>query len=221
MADDTPPSGGAAPWISAGSGRHSRPLSTSPRELAPTPRRNARLRPTRRRNPAAQTDPVVLGSGALLDVPIDALAASYEQVELIDIMHPREARRAAARQDNVVLRTEDISGAIALLVGLQRDTSAPLHPAPPRRRNSLRRRISSCRQTCSHNYPTCRTTGSARIPPYPWPHDAPSWRRSSGTIWTGCRASTAAWRRSLVLGYRVARRGSGESRGPNDRPRPR
>ena len=35
------------------------------------------------------------------------------------------------RQDNVVLRTEDISGAIALLVGLQRDTSAPLHPAPP------------------------------------------------------------------------------------------
>jgi len=115
MADDILPSGGAAPSISAGSDRHSRPLSTSPRELAPTPRRNARLRPTRRRH------------------------------------------------------------------------------------NSLRRRISSCRQTCSHNYPTCCTTDSARIPPYPRPHDAPSWRRSSSTIWTGCRASTAAWPSLRIL----------------------
>ena len=33
---------------------------------------------------------VILGSGALYDVPLDALARTFERVELIDIIHPKK-----------------------------------------------------------------------------------------------------------------------------------
>ena len=53
---------------------------------------------------------VVLGSGALYDVPLDALARTFERVELIDIVHPKEARQIAAAYPNVIVRSEDVSG---------------------------------------------------------------------------------------------------------------
>lgn len=81
--------------------------------------------------PARKRAAVVLGSGALLDVPIDALAAAYERVELIDIVHPREASRAAARLPNVLLRTEDISGAVTPLAAMSPETSSPPQLDPP------------------------------------------------------------------------------------------
>ena len=53
---------------------------------------------------------VVLGSGLLLDIPLGALAASFERVLLVDLVHLRRARRLAARHRNVELVTEDITG---------------------------------------------------------------------------------------------------------------
>ena len=63
---------------------------------------------------------VVLGSGALYDVPIDALARTFESVELIDIVHPKEARQIAAAYPNVTVRSEDISGTSQTLAALPR-----------------------------------------------------------------------------------------------------
>ena len=74
---------------------------------------------------------VVLGSGALYDVPIELLAEAYDRVELVDLVHPREARRAASRLRNVKLRTEDISGAVATLGDLERNTETTPILAPP------------------------------------------------------------------------------------------
>jgi hypothetical protein len=69
---------------------------------------------------------VVLGSGALYDVPLDALAAAFERVELIDIVHPKEARQIAAAYPNVTLRSEDISGTSQALAAMpRRATQAP------------------------------------------------------------------------------------------------
>ena len=55
----------------------------------------------------------VLGSGPLYDVPLDLLSETFDRVELVDFIHPQEARRAATQLPNVALRTEDISGAAA------------------------------------------------------------------------------------------------------------
>ena len=63
---------------------------------------------------------VVLGSGALYDVPLDALARTFERVELIDIVHPKEARQIAAAYPNVTFRSEDISGTSQTLAAMPR-----------------------------------------------------------------------------------------------------
>ncbi|WP_316978399.1 hypothetical protein [Shumkonia mesophila] len=57
----------------------------------------------------------VLGSGLLLDVPLAELAATFEEVALVDVLHMRSARRAAARFPNVRLVEADVSGVIARL----------------------------------------------------------------------------------------------------------
>ena len=43
----------------------------------------------------------VLGSGWLLDVPLDHLCSGLEQVYLVDINHPPQIRKKAERLDNV------------------------------------------------------------------------------------------------------------------------
>jgi len=73
---------------------------------------------------------VVLGSGALLDVPLHDLAARFDRVDLIDIVHPNSARRQAARFDNVRLIAADISG-IAPAVYSQAVTADPIGARPP------------------------------------------------------------------------------------------
>jgi hypothetical protein len=76
---------------------------------------------------------VVLGSGHLLDIPLNHLAATFERVDLVDITHPRAVRRRASSLDNVHLVTADISGASQALhdLGEAPDPSnAPL-PAKP------------------------------------------------------------------------------------------
>jgi hypothetical protein len=52
---------------------------------------------------------VILGSGLLLDVPLDELSAAFRQVILVDIVHLRPARRQARRFVNVRLEHYDVS----------------------------------------------------------------------------------------------------------------
>ncbi|MSO89630.1 MAG: hypothetical protein EXQ89_06655 [Rhodospirillaceae bacterium] len=59
----------------------------------------------------ARRQVVVLGSGALLDIPIAALAQHFRDVVLIDVFHPRVARRTARRFANVRPHTCDLLGA--------------------------------------------------------------------------------------------------------------
>jgi hypothetical protein len=53
---------------------------------------------------------IVLGSGLLLDIPIGALAAKFQRVLCVDVVHLRAARRVAARYPNVSLVTGDMTG---------------------------------------------------------------------------------------------------------------
>ncbi len=52
----------------------------------------------------------VLGSGWLLDVPLDALRQRFGQVCLVDIHHPPQIRKKIAGMDGVELVEEDLSG---------------------------------------------------------------------------------------------------------------
>jgi len=55
---------------------------------------------------------VIFGSGWLLDVPLQELASEFEEVHLVDILHPAAARRAARKHRNVQLVSLDLSGVI-------------------------------------------------------------------------------------------------------------
>ena len=61
---------------------------------------------------------LVLGSGLLADLPLAGLAASFERVILVDAVHLRMARRAAARFPNVTLIHADLTGIAVNLDGL-------------------------------------------------------------------------------------------------------
>lgn len=58
---------------------------------------------------------VVCGSGLLQDVPLDALAARFERVVLVDLYHMPAARRAARRHGAVALLEHDLSGVLEAL----------------------------------------------------------------------------------------------------------
>ncbi len=60
---------------------------------------------------------VVLGSGLLDDVPLDELRKHFRRVVLVDAVHPLATRRAVRDCPNVELLTQDLSGAMALLMG--------------------------------------------------------------------------------------------------------
>ena len=53
---------------------------------------------------------VFLGSGWLLDVPLEELAGMFNEVHLVDIIHPLAARKAAARHPNVHVLSLDVAG---------------------------------------------------------------------------------------------------------------
>ncbi len=53
---------------------------------------------------------VVLGSGLLLDVPLQDLANRFKSVLLVDVVHLRSARRKAAAHWNVTCKEADIAG---------------------------------------------------------------------------------------------------------------
>jgi len=69
---------------------------------------------------------VVLGSGALLDVPLDELAERFMAVYLVDLFHPWSARLKAYPMQNVHLVEHDLLGI---------DLDGDPVPAPDRLRN--------------------------------------------------------------------------------------
>lgn len=56
---------------------------------------------------------VVLGSGLLDDVPLDALARLFDRVSLVDAVHPWPARLATRRYPSVALVTAEIGAGLA------------------------------------------------------------------------------------------------------------
>lgn len=73
---------------------------------------------------------LLLGSGPLLDVPLVELAGLFEEVWLLDMVHPWAARRAARRLGNVRLLDYDAGGGLAALLARGCPPAAPPLPAP-------------------------------------------------------------------------------------------
>lgn len=61
---------------------------------------------------------LVAGSGALLDIPIEALSALFGQVVLADVVHPLCARWRVRGLSNVRFATVDLTGVLHRLDGL-------------------------------------------------------------------------------------------------------
>ena len=57
-----------------------------------------------------RTSAAVLGSGWLLDVPLEELSRYFEKVKLYDVRHPRKVKKQVYPLGNVELRECDISG---------------------------------------------------------------------------------------------------------------
>jgi len=71
---------------------------------------------------------VILGSGLLLDVPVEDLSERFEQVYLVDIFHMPHVRRSVARFGNVKFLTGDITGIFAAMK--EGNTPGPMTPPP-------------------------------------------------------------------------------------------
>jgi len=73
---------------------------------------------------------VVLGSGGLSDIPLDDLSDMFDEVVLIDVLHPPVVRRAVAGYGNVTLLEHDIASVIEPMYRQVRDaTPLPLPAA--------------------------------------------------------------------------------------------
>ena len=68
---------------------------------------------------------VVLGSGLLKDVPVEALAKQFDSVILIDIVHLIETRHHCKKLGNVVLLEHDITGLADALLSYRPKMALP------------------------------------------------------------------------------------------------
>ena len=69
---------------------------------------------------------VILGSGHLFDVPLVDLSKAFKQVVLVDVEHPKSAKKAVKALGNVKLVTCDVTGINNQLS--QQDRPAPCPP---------------------------------------------------------------------------------------------
>lgn len=60
---------------------------------------------------------VILGSGLLDDIPLDALARAFDRVVLVDAVHPWPTRRSVRAHRNVDLRSAELSGSASSILG--------------------------------------------------------------------------------------------------------
>jgi len=74
---------------------------------------------------------LVVGSGLLFDVPLEALSRQFESVVLVDIVHPWSVHREACRFSNVQLVPLDVTGVVErchALARLKAPAPLPQHP---------------------------------------------------------------------------------------------
>lgn len=76
---------------------------------------------------------LVVGSGNLLDVPLDCLCASFDRVVLLDILHFRQVRKAVSGRGNVELLSADVTGVAHAVyrAARSRDVSVLPKSVPP------------------------------------------------------------------------------------------
>jgi hypothetical protein len=74
---------------------------------------------------------VVLGSGLLLDVPLDDLARDFREVVLVDLIHPLRTRWRRRRFANVTLLRADVSGVAEQVYRMAKVSSANLPRVEP------------------------------------------------------------------------------------------
>lgn len=74
---------------------------------------------------------VVLGSGLLLDVPLADLAASFDQVILVDVVHPLSVYLTTMFYRNVKLVRADVTATAVELAEAAKDPHQPLPHAEP------------------------------------------------------------------------------------------
>lgn len=73
---------------------------------------------------------LILGSGALLDIPVEELAAMFGQVVLADLIHPLGARRRIRELGNVRMDTTDVTGALEEVASGRMPEPVPPAPYP-------------------------------------------------------------------------------------------
>lgn len=69
---------------------------------------------------------LVLGAGFLRDVPIEDMAAAFDEVTLVDVVHPLPARWRVRSLPNVKRIACDVSGALAWMTGEENGRGDPL-----------------------------------------------------------------------------------------------
>lgn len=76
---------------------------------------------------------LVVGSGNLLDVPLDTLCRRFDKVLLLDILHSRATKKAVRRRSNVELVSTDVTGVARQIFQAARRRDARMLPksAPP------------------------------------------------------------------------------------------
>jgi hypothetical protein len=74
---------------------------------------------------------VILGSGVLLDVPLDELARDFRQVFLVDLVHPLGARWRRRRFANVTGLTADVANTAEALLQASKQPGEPLPVSRP------------------------------------------------------------------------------------------
>lgn len=62
---------------------------------------------------------VVLGSGPCLDVPLKSLERNFEEVMLVDVVHPRWLHKQLGDHPNVTLVEDDLSGVLSAVAAGQ------------------------------------------------------------------------------------------------------
>lgn len=74
----------------------------------------------------------ILGSGWLLDVPIDELALQFKEVWLFDIKHPLPIRRKTEKLGNVRLVETDISGFATAVYAASKNKTVSVNSLKPK-----------------------------------------------------------------------------------------
>lgn len=127
------------PWHLAPMGyvREARLIATRARQLEPAWR--SHLQATRQNIEASidlcrqHNTVVVVGSGTLLDIPIDALRRTFGKVVLLDIIQSRATRRICKQWSNVELLTLDATGVAQPVYAAARQNDVTILPksTPP------------------------------------------------------------------------------------------